>query len=213
MDVIKEWIKGKQFVSSDCEDQISRQHSLKRGIIPPSWYSPLHGDLPPLLFWNLWYTYWVDSIFIFFSQTYQWESVRSGILISNLRIVWGNIRCIARVTKSANKENITWISEKNLTCQREISWHPLSIPSSWSLDCPFLQDKTNPLLSILTNVHSHLRKGVVIMIRYFSEDRKIAILLSTFCFTTPRNSLSTYKYHQNWYVVSYLMYILNVRKK
>ena len=158
------------------------------------------------------HTEWTQYSF-FFSQTYQWESVRSGILISNLRIVWGNIRWIARVTKSVNKENITWISEKNLTCQREISWHPLSIPSPQSLDCPFLQDKTNPLLSILTNVHSHLRKGVVIMIRYFSEDRKIAVLLSTFCFTTPRNSLSTYKYHQNWYVVSYLMYILNVKKK
>ena len=160
-------------VSFDCEDQISCQHSLKRGIIPPSWYSPMHGGLPPLLFWNSWYTCWVDSIFIFFRQTYQLESVRSGILISNLRIVWGNIRWIATVTKSVNKKNVTWISEKDLTCQREISWHPLFIPSSWSLDCPFLQDKTNPLLSILTNVHSHLRNRVVIMIRYFSEDRKI----------------------------------------
>ena len=38
-------------------------------------------------------------------------------------------------------------------------------------------------------------------------------LLSAFCFPTPRNSSFIYKYHQNWYAVNYLIYILNVRKR
>ena len=126
-----------------------------RGVSFPLFFYPfLHGDLQPFLFWNSWHTYWVDSIFIFFSQTYHWESAQSGILISNLRIVWGSTKWIAIVKKSVDVENITLISEKNLTHQREISWYHFPIPSPRSLDCPFLQDKTNPLLSILTNVMS-----------------------------------------------------------
>ena len=97
---------------------------------------------------------------------------------------------------------------KNLTHQREISWHLLPIPYPVPLDCPFLLDKTNPLLSVLTNVHSHLRKGVLIMVRYFSEDSEICnfvvciLFHNTSILTTFEWCFLISKYHENCNVMS-----------
>ena len=40
LDLIKEWVKSKQYFSSDCKDQIPYQHSLWRVTIHSSWYTP-----------------------------------------------------------------------------------------------------------------------------------------------------------------------------
>ena len=101
-----------------------------------------------------------------------------------------------------------------MTYQRKISWHPVLYNHLlvWIVPSCFIRSK-HPSVHFYQCPHSLVKKGVPATIRHFSEDRKMSNLLSAFCFPTPRNSSFIYKYHQNWYAVNYLIYILNVRKR
>ena len=101
-----------------------------------------------------------------------------------------------------------------MTYQRKISWHPVLYNHLlvWIVPSCFIRSKHSSV-HFYQCPRSLVKKGVPATIRHFSEDRKMSNLLSAFCFPTPRNSSFIYKYHQNWYAVNYLIYILNVRKK
>ena len=99
LDLLKEWVKSKQYFSSDCKDQIPYQHSLWSVTIHSSWYTPLHGDMQLPLFWNSWDTYWEDSVFFYSVKHITENQHNQASWFLNLEFFWSNIKWITKVAR------------------------------------------------------------------------------------------------------------------